>query len=68
MNIGWSRRDAGNSHCYTVAKKDFGKTLAHQRFDAPFGNGLRCRTSWLQQTLILGLPATIGGAAGRLAI
>lgn len=24
-------------------------------------------TSWLQQTLILGLPATIGGAAGRLA-
>ncbi|MBF2050355.1 MAG: TIGR02587 family membrane protein [Elainella sp. C42_A2020_010] len=25
-------------------------------------------TSWLQQTLILGLPATIGGAAGRLAI
>jgi putative integral membrane protein (TIGR02587 family) len=25
-------------------------------------------TTWLEQTLILGLPATIGGAAGRLAI
>lgn len=25
-------------------------------------------TSWLEQTLILGLPATIGGAAGRLAV
>jgi putative integral membrane protein (TIGR02587 family) len=25
-------------------------------------------TSWLQQTLILGLPATVGGAAGRLAV
>lgn len=25
-------------------------------------------TSWLRQTLVLGLPATIGGAAGRLAV
>ncbi len=25
-------------------------------------------TSWLEQTLMLGLPATIGGAAGRIAI
>lgn len=25
-------------------------------------------TSWLTQTLILGLPATVGGAAGRLAV
>jgi uncharacterized membrane protein len=25
-------------------------------------------TMWLEQTLVLGLPATIGGAAGRLAL
>jgi len=33
----------------------------HLRFDEPW-------TLWLRFTLILGLPATIGGAAGRLAV